>query len=215
MKRKKPQDMTHYEILNLPFTVSEREVEEAYLQLTYVYGDSSMAWYGALADEERRWMLNRIQRACETLRKEQTRREYDEKELGLSEQEKEKLDMEKTHELKAIRLMDAPAKAQPPSGGAERDRSRKKNAAPASIPARVTGSHLRNIRNARGASLDEIAQITKVKKSYLEAIENEDIKSFPAPIFMKGFLKAYAKALGLDPEEISDRYLAKAPPGRD
>lgn len=214
MKRKNPRDMSHYEILNLPLTAPGREVEEAYLQLTYVYGDNSRACYGALEDEQRRWMLDRIRLAYETLRNEAARKEYDENELGLTGEEKKRLDMEKTHELKAIRLAGVPVKAGHPGGRAHGSQP-KKAAVSASGPARVTGSHLKNIRTARGASLDEIAHVTKVKKSYLEAIEREDTKSFPAPIFMKGFLKAYAKALGLDPEEISERYLARTPPPGD
>jgi len=210
MRRKRVQELNHYEILNLPVTASEKDVEEAYLQLTYVYGDNSRATYGALSEEEKYWMVKRIQSAYETLVRKNARMEYDQAHLGLDEEQKRKIARDKTSvshgQRGAARAILVQMRSSAQQGAAGK---KKEDANPFMNSARVTGSHLKNIRVAKGASLDEISEITKVKKSYLEAIEKEDAKKFPAPIFMKGFLKAYAKALGLDPVEISEKYLSK------
>ena len=68
---------------------------------------------------------------------------------------------------------------------------------------------LKNEREKLGKSLDEIAKHTKIKKKYLEAIEKGDLDSFPASIYLKGYVKAYAKYLGLNHEpfiELIDEY---------
>lgn len=212
MRRTKIEDLNHYEILNLPVIASGKDVEEAYLQLTYVYGDNSRACYGAISENERHWMIKRIQTAYETLIRPSLREEYDLNKLGLDDEQKERLKKEETDEpwRGGASARGIPVDRQAANGQNESRASATGSAgAPVINSARVTGSHLRNIRIAKGASLEEISEITKVKKSYLEAIEEEDTKSFPAPIFMKGFLKAYAKALGLNPDEISEKYLAK------
>ncbi len=56
---------------------------------------------------------------------------------------------------------------------------------------------LKKAREEKGKSLEEIARETKINIRYLEAIEKAEPSSVPAPIYLKGYIKAYAKALGL------------------
>jgi len=56
-------------------------------------------------------------------------------------------------------------------------------------------------------SLAEIADVTKISKSYLQALEEERFDVLPAPVFAKGFLREYAKYVGLDPDEVVNSYL--------
>jgi cytoskeleton protein RodZ len=58
------------------------------------------------------------------------------------------------------------------------------------------GAHLRQLREARGISLDEIARVTRVNSSYLHALEADDYESLPVPVFTRGFIRAYCQALG-------------------
>jgi cytoskeletal protein RodZ len=69
------------------------------------------------------------------------------------------------------------------------------------------GLWLRREREAREVSLDEIANVTKISKSYLGALEEERFDVLPAPVFAKGFLREYAKYVGLDPDEVVNSYL--------
>lgn len=78
-------------------------------------------------------------------------------------------------------------------------------AAPDSLP--ELGRELRVQRELREISLREVSEATKISVRFLEAIENDDYGTLPAPVFTRGFLKEYAKQLGLDPEEIVDRYM--------
>lgn len=69
------------------------------------------------------------------------------------------------------------------------------------------GQDLRREREMREISIREIAESTKISTRFLEAIEHGDLSSLPAPVFTRGFIREYASYLGLDPEELVDRYM--------
>jgi cytoskeleton protein RodZ len=69
------------------------------------------------------------------------------------------------------------------------------------------GEQLRRERELRGISLREIADSTKIGKRFLEAIERNDLSTLPAPVFTRGFVREYARYLGLDADEMVDRYM--------
>lgn len=64
------------------------------------------------------------------------------------------------------------------------------------------GSRLRDARETRGMSLEDLAQITKISRAHLEAIENDNFLVLPAPVFARGFVRSYGAAVGLDPNEL-------------
>ncbi|MGZ8831775.1 MAG: helix-turn-helix domain-containing protein [Thermoanaerobaculia bacterium] len=68
------------------------------------------------------------------------------------------------------------------------------------------GEELRREREIRGISLKEIADATKISKRFLEAIERNDHRTLPAPVFTRGFVREYARYLGLSAEDIVNRY---------
>jgi len=74
------------------------------------------------------------------------------------------------------------------------------------------GTWLRRQREAREISLRDIAERTKISLRYLEAMEDDRFDLLPAPIFAKGFLKEYARYVGLSPDEVVNHYLAVQPP---
>jgi cytoskeleton protein RodZ len=70
------------------------------------------------------------------------------------------------------------------------------------------GEKLRRERELRSITLDEIANTTKIGTRLLHALENEEFSKLPGGIFNKGFVRAYAKYLGLDEEQAVVDYLA-------
>jgi len=68
------------------------------------------------------------------------------------------------------------------------------------------GEELRREREIRGISLKEIADATKISKRFLEAIERNDHKTLPAPVFTRGFVREYARYVGLNADEMVNRY---------
>lgn len=72
------------------------------------------------------------------------------------------------------------------------------------------GEQLRLAREARGISLREISEQTRISTRYLEAIESDDYKRLPGGIFNKSFIKAYAKYIGYDEKEALEAYARTA-----
>jgi cytoskeletal protein RodZ len=59
--------------------------------------------------------------------------------------------------------------------------------------------------------LREIAESSRISLRYLEAFEQDRFDLLPAPLFAKGFLREYAKFVGLDPDEVVNYYLSASP----
>ncbi len=80
-------------------------------------------------------------------------------------------------------------------------------------PAKLSGlgALLRNERENRGLSHEQLAQMTRLRKHFLVAMENEEWKDLPPSVFVKGFIKSYAKALGLDEDKLLDLYKSTVP----
>lgn len=68
------------------------------------------------------------------------------------------------------------------------------------------GDILREARESRGMSLEEIAKSTRVPMRHLENIENGDYTDLPAPTYSTGFVKAYARAVGLNQETVGQAF---------
>jgi cytoskeletal protein RodZ len=68
------------------------------------------------------------------------------------------------------------------------------------------GSYLRQQRLRRGASVAELSRVTRIPLASLEAIEADRFDELPGEVFVRGFLRAYAQAVGELPAEILARY---------
>jgi cytoskeletal protein RodZ len=71
------------------------------------------------------------------------------------------------------------------------------------------GEELKRHRLLREVSLESIASATKISVRHLQELERGDLKRLPAPVFTRGFIRAYAGFLGLDPEEMVNAYLSE------
>jgi cytoskeleton protein RodZ len=69
------------------------------------------------------------------------------------------------------------------------------------------GEELRRHRELRSISLREIADATKINIRFLESLENNDFTHLPGGQFNKGFIRAYARHIGLEGEGMVDAYL--------
>src|SRR5208282_3693321 len=77
----------------------------------------------------------------------------------------------------------------------------------------LLGAQLKQAREQRGVGLDEIAQTTKIGTRFLRALEADHYDQLPGGIFNKGFIRAYARAVGLDEEKAVAEYIAATEPG--
>ncbi|MBX7111146.1 MAG: helix-turn-helix domain-containing protein [Dehalococcoidia bacterium] len=84
-------------------------------------------------------------------------------------------------------------------------------------PSRPLGDWLRETRLRKGLSFAEVERTTRINRHYLEALEAEHYDVIPAPVYARGFVRSYARMLGLDAEEAVARMPADLPrpPGLD
>lgn len=68
------------------------------------------------------------------------------------------------------------------------------------------GSRLKAERQRQGLTIEQIMEITKISRININALEDGNQKEFPHQVYAKGFIKNYAKALGLDAEEIGEEF---------
>ena len=81
---------------------------------------------------------------------------------------------------------------------------------PPTLP-RTVGDRLRAAREARGLSLEDVADLTKVRAAYLADIEAMRIEALPSRPYAVGYVRAYAEALELDPDALVSRFRAELP----
>ncbi|MED3660464.1 MULTISPECIES: helix-turn-helix domain-containing protein [Ureibacillus] len=73
------------------------------------------------------------------------------------------------------------------------------------------GTRLKEARLSKGYSLDDLQEITKIQKRYLIAIEEGNYSIMPGTFYVRAFIKQYAEAVGLDPDEIFEQYKNEIP----
>jgi cytoskeletal protein RodZ len=66
------------------------------------------------------------------------------------------------------------------------------------------------VREARGITVQQIAERTKVTRHHVENIEAERFSSLPAPVYLRGILLAVARELRLDGQKVARAYLERA-----
>src|SRR6186997_2002804 len=73
-------------------------------------------------------------------------------------------------------------------------------------PAPSVGEMLQNARERKGVDLFRAERDTKIRLKYLAALEDSDYDALPPLVYTKGFLRNYAIYLGLDPEDLLERW---------
>jgi cytoskeletal protein RodZ len=71
---------------------------------------------------------------------------------------------------------------------------------------KTLGSFLKHQREQRGVSVPELSRVTRIPLASLEAIESDRFDELPGEVFVRGFLKAYAQAVSLLPDDVLARY---------
>ena len=77
------------------------------------------------------------------------------------------------------------------------------------------GSSLREARLRQELDFPALEERTKIRPKYLRALEDERFDILPAPTYVKGFLRSYAEALGLDGQPFVDEYNSRFAVGED
>ncbi len=173
-----------YAVLGLEPRATPEQIDRAYRFCLELYAEGSLAVYSLLEPSEAEAQRARVKEAYEILGSEEKRRAYDAGRGFMPPPEASVL----TFLTPAARQLGI------------------------DTPIEVSGPELRKVREARGMSLRQIATVTKIGVRVLEYIEEDHYSFLPPTVYLRGFLREYAKLLGLDPGRIADGYLARIVP---
>jgi DnaJ-class molecular chaperone len=211
MKRLTEQDF--YTLLGISPKASFDEVRSAYDEAVSIYSSDSVATYTLFTEKEREEILSRLLDAYKTLTNTQLRREYNysliekgelsPEELGSSSAEDSISVKGKLRDVNAASLIQEEEKAQDYKQLPETDLD------PFEYETPITGKSIKMLRTSKEISLEEIYRKTNIPKKTLEDIEEENFEELPAFVYLKGFLKNYAKILGIDETRMVNGYVKR------
>ncbi|HEU18798.1 MAG TPA: hypothetical protein ENO00_05355 [Deltaproteobacteria bacterium] len=204
---------TYYEILDLTPAAKPPDIRDAYRTALEMYQDESLASYSFFDEDERKTILSKLEEAFLALIDTDSKADYDQDLIRRGLINKDALDPTAQHEPILIDVL---------------KRFRRENRVPVirskNLKSRemadehlnnllnhdvITGADLRKIRINVNISLDQISDETKIRTTYLEAIENDEFDKLPSRFHLKSFLRAYLKSFASDVEPYVERYLKR------
>ncbi len=194
----------HYEVLEVPPGARPEEIERAYRLATSTWASGSLALYSLFEESEASAIRERVLDAYRVLSDEGARRAYD------------RVTFESLPEAESPEA----APGQVADGAAFEDYDDMEISLDSALEGMVEGSadgsdvdydgsRLRRSRMNRGIELDEVAGVTKVTLTYLKALEEEAFDCLPPAVYVRGFVSAYARAIGLDGKRVADSYMVR------
>lgn len=229
MQLRQRNEATLYEILEVSPAATGRDIHSAYIRAKETYSPESPALYTMFTPEEARELLKLIEEAFATLSNQLKRKEYDlrlAKEghpafSGLVRKESNAYD---TSQEKLVPVAVAPEegaalknsrplysnKDNLPDGFAKTRfgvyEVNKKFEQELEATEECDGNLIQKIRQYKKVNLDQVAEATRISKSYLSAIEANAKESLPAPVFVRGFVLQVIRVLGA-PEKVVDAFM--------
>lgn len=204
-------DQNYYECLEISPDASPLEIRRAYKKIFDLYQDESIASYSFFSEKERKEILSRLEEAYLALINPEFRAEYDRNliEHGLLEEEKRYRDTMKDpipiYDFKKVHLDTIkPAKRQE-----ELKRQASENPVIQNILAQdtITGADLKKMRMEMEIPLEEISEATNIRIDMLLTLEEDNRKLFLPVVYIKGFLKSYARYLQVDENIVIQGFL--------
>ena len=194
-------DQNFYEILEIPHDATNQHIERAYRIARATYQPASTATYSVFSDEENADVLRRVEEAYAVLSDARLRREYD------ARLRRESV-AEPPRPIPAVTARPPPAKP-PASEWRGESMSLELDQSDEPSDGVYDGGALRRIRIHRGIELEEISSITKISESYLQYIEENRYTDLPDGVYVRGFLREFAKCLKLPPTTVVDTYMSR------
>jgi curved DNA-binding protein CbpA len=212
-------DLDHYELLEISPKASPSEIDRAYRLAQQTYAEGSLALYSVFESIDAQAIRDRLDAAYQMLSDPESRKAYDSKfafreldsqassnpsSVGLSKAEFDEVKTsgptDSATDESALEAFDEIVEeydALEEEGGGDYD-----------------GVRLRRTRLFRGYEIEDISDVTKVSENHLRNIEEENFRELPADVYVRGFVTAYAKTIGLDPTVVVPGYMARVEESR-
>jgi curved DNA-binding protein CbpA len=210
---KRISEQNYYELLDVSPQASTQEIQWAYDQAMSIFSADSIPTYSLLSEKERKLILSRIVDAYKTLTNGHLRAEYNQLLLESGELLPEDLSLFSLENPDGINGDQREGKLESLLPGEETAES--PMASPEDsfhlidIDSALSGKDIQALRIAREISIEDIYRKTNVPKKTIEDIEEERFEELPALVYLKGFLKAYARILNVNEGQMMDGYVKR------
>lgn len=204
------EDKTYYEILRVSKDADALEIKRAYHEALDLYEENSLATYTLFSDEQRETLLQAIETAFYTLSDENRRNAYHQRLVNAG---RFTADPKKDTPEKENGANSETSIPQKPRNLASWVKTRIKETDIAAMindihrKELITGNDLKQLRIKLDLTHSEIYEITRISRSMLTMIEENQYDSLPAEVFLKSFLKSYAEILQIDSYRVVGGYL--------
>ena len=198
-KMKPIEDQTHYEILEVRPGATPMEIQKAYERAKETFDEESLAIYSLFSEKDLVKIRSAIEVAYQALMKETMGRSPGDPHVRSVRSDLEPVSIASSWGVP--RGTGAPSPP-PPSALCETVRQGDGD---------YRGRTLKRIRQRMGMDLKTLSAVTKINRKTLESIEAEKVDQLPPLVYLKGFLKAYAQCLCLDPQRVVEAYLKFLP----
>jgi curved DNA-binding protein CbpA len=212
-----------YEVLEIASNAAPQEIESAYVRAKNAYSGDSVALYSLMTKDECDAVLEQIEEAYSVIGFPEKRREYDRLRGFNQSGFAQNYNIEPTHGKSAsenltkdsvqyedygsslIEAKVSKISAQKKFGldyeeNAEFDKT-------ISESTDFTGPFLKKIREYKNVTIERMAEMTRISKTHIGALENEDLSKLPADVYVRGYVYQYAKVLKLNPEIVAASFI--------
>ncbi|MHA7838811.1 MAG: helix-turn-helix domain-containing protein [bacterium] len=207
-------ELDYYELLEVPRTADAAEIERAYRLAQQTYAEGSLALYSVFESLDAAAIRQRLDEAFAVLADAERRSVYDRESAPAGTP------------FGAGPGDDADSRSEgvaglPPVGRSSRSSCEARSfdgldeagGDPPLFEDEETGEfdgiRLRRARLFRGYEIDHISEVTKVSGIHLRNIEDENFGDLPADVYVRGFVTAYARTIGLDPQVVVPSYMTR------
>lgn len=184
--------MTLYAVLGVDRSATDDEIRRAYKLQRGIFREDALPIVSLVDEARLRTEQAHITEAYDTLLDPSRRRAYD-------------MSVFPTHEPETIEA----GQRGPSASEAELAQLRAELAREITAETPFSGALLRRAREALGMEIPDVAAVTKISPMHLRALESETFEALPATVYVRGFLQQVAKALKLDPTQVTKTYLKR------
>jgi hypothetical protein len=213
----------YYEVLEIEPFSTPAQIEQAYIRARNAYSGDSVALYSLMTKDECDAILGVIEEAYSVIGFPEKRREYDRLRGFNQSGFPSNTDAKPLHTVHSLdnRPKDAvqyedfgsnliEAKVSKISAQKKFGLEFEENS---EIENRIrdcsewNGKFLKEVREYKQVTIERMAEMTRISKTHITAMENEDLPKLPADVYVRGYVYQYAKVLKLNPEAVAQSFI--------
>ena len=213
----------YYDVLEIEPFSTPAQIEQAYIRARNAYSGDSVAMYSLMTKDECDAILGLIEEAYSVIGFPEKRREYDRLRGFNQSGIQPSMDSQPLHTIDSIQSRPKDSVQYEDFGSNLIEAKVSKISAQkkfgleyeenSEMETRIrdcnewTGKFLKEVREYKQVSIDRMAEMTRISKTHITAMENEDVSKLPADVYVRGYVYQYAKVLKLNPEGVASSFI--------